>query len=168
MGVRVAWIEVDRAGDVPLGPSAWPAFRQRARRGSGTTRTVVAPAPRPLPASTGLRRDRLTVAEHADTVLLTGPAAALLLAGDHLTECGDLVAVDPGIHRFGGPVLLDEFHGPDGELHPGQRRDSTWKCGILAEDELFHRARWQRDAREHPRARPHKRQLPRRRTPTGR
>jgi hypothetical protein len=131
--------------DVPLPPSAWPATRARMRRGPhpGALHTMLAPAPRPLPQPQPRRRpDRLTVAEHADTVLLSGAAAALHVAGDELTACGNLVAIDPDIHRFGGPVPLSQFRGHDPRLHAGQRRDTTWECDILAEDTIFHRTRW--------------------------
>jgi hypothetical protein len=136
----LADLVVVRAG-VPLRPSAWPRVRERVRA-SGALRTMRSPAPRPVPELQGCRRpDGLVVAEHAGTVFMSGAAADLLVAGDGLTDCGDLVADDPDIHRFGGPVTFGQFRGPDPRLVPGRRRDTTWECDVLAEDQFFHRVR---------------------------
>ncbi|WP_238010480.1 hypothetical protein KZZ52_25025 [Dactylosporangium sp. AC04546] len=124
-------------GDVPLRRSAWPAVRSRLRH--GRARTVDTPAPRDEARPDDWRRDRraLGVTEFADTVFLAGTAEALLEAGDELTRCGNQVAVNPDIHRSGGPALLSQFDGPD--RHAGPRRDEGWECMVLAEDELFKR-----------------------------
>jgi hypothetical protein len=90
-------------------------------------------------------RLQLQAAEHADTVLLSGSAAALHHAGDELTWCGELVAGNADIHRFGGPTALSQFNGPD--RRAGGRRDASWHFMVLAEDQIFHRARWLRDPR---------------------
>lgn len=118
--------------ETALRPSAWPGLRAQLRHDSLTT--MRAPAARPESGESPLR-----VAEHAGTLFLFGSAAALHHAGDELTRCGDQVAVNPDIHRYGGPALLSQFAGPD--RHPG-RRDGSWHFMILAEDEIFHRARW--------------------------
>lgn len=125
--------------DVPLRRSAWPAVRARLRR--GRPRTVDTPAPREERRPDDWRRDRLDlgVTEFAETVFLAGTAEALLEAGDEVTRCGNEVAVHRDIHRFGGPALLSQFVGPD--RHAGPRRDEAWECMVLAEDELFRRAR---------------------------
>ncbi|WP_344618558.1 hypothetical protein [Dactylosporangium salmoneum] len=125
--------------DIPLRPSAWPAIRARLRHGPGhgALTTMVTPAPR-RPADHRDRpwaREWLSVAEHAHTVVLSGSARALHEAGDELTLCGNEVAVNRDIRRYGGPALLSQFNGPD--RHSG-RRDASWECMVLAEDPIFH------------------------------
>jgi hypothetical protein len=85
-------------------------------------------------------RQRLSVAEHGETMVLSGWPEALYYAGDELTRCGNEVAVDGEIHRYGGPALLGQFNGPG---YRAGRRDATWECMVLAVDEIFHRNRWQ-------------------------
>lgn len=141
--------------ETPLRPSAWPGIRERMRHGPGpgTPSTMLAPAPRPM-TSAGTRdsarngtrdrtrdgrRWRLSVAEHAHTLFMSGTAGALFDAGDELTWCGEAVASNRDIRRHGGPVLLGQLDGPDRQLG---RHTTTWECMILAEDPIFHRARW--------------------------
>jgi hypothetical protein len=120
--------------DVPLRPSAWPSVRGRLRR--GVPHTALAPAPRELHA-TGCRvPDRLTVAEHAGTVLLTGAAADLLRAGDDLTACADFSVVNPAVRPAAGPVVMSQFRGPDVGHRSDLRRDTSWECDILVEDDV--------------------------------
>jgi hypothetical protein len=129
--------------DVGLRPSAWPGIRAGLRRGPhpGSPATVVAPAPRPRSGgqSWEWRLRHLEVAEYAETVLLTGGSRDLFEAGDELTRCGDRVAVDSEIRRHGGPAMLGQFAGSE---RSAGRRGTGWECMILAEDEIFHRARW--------------------------
>lgn len=128
--------------DVPLPPSAWPGIRDRLRRATGTPATMHTPAPRPQSSEErSWKKSTLSAAEHAATVFLSGPARVLLEAGDEITWCGEQVAGDPDIHRFGGPVAMSQFKGADGD--PG-RRDGTWECMVLAHGQIFHRARWER------------------------
>jgi hypothetical protein len=119
--------------DVPLRPAAWPGVRRRLRADTGTPQVMDAPAPRehPAPEGCGPRPDGLTVAEHADTVVMSGPAADLLRAGDELTACGRLATADPGVRDEPGPTALSQFRGPDLRMRPGQRRDTTWECDIV-------------------------------------
>lgn len=131
--------------EASLRPSAWPALRARLRHGpkAGVLTTMRAPAPRspderqPLPDWEWERR-RLRATEHADTLLLSGSAAALHDAGDELTWCGEQVAGNADIHRFGGPVAFSQFNGPD---RRAGRRDGSWHFMVLAEDSIFHRSR---------------------------
>jgi hypothetical protein len=136
-----------------LRPSAWRALRARLRRGpqAGVLTTMVAPAARPLPDVGEPTKDwewglyQLQASEHANTVLLSGSAQALHNAGDELTWCGNQVAINSDIHRFGGPALLSQFNGPDRrDGYRVGRRDGTWHFMVLAEDQIFHRARWAR------------------------
>jgi hypothetical protein len=128
--------------DVPLRPSAWPAIRAKLRRGAGVPATMVAPAPRPPAGQTRIPAlQALFVAEHANTLVMSGASTALHEAGDELTWCGNEVAINKDIHQYGGPTLLSQFNGPD---RRPSRRDGTWECMILAEDHIFHRARWLR------------------------
>ncbi|GGM54924.1 hypothetical protein ACFFX1_19460 [Dactylosporangium sucinum] len=138
---RLADLVVVRT-DVPLRRSAWPDVRARLRR--GRSRTMDTPAPREERRPDDWRRDgrALGVTEHAETVFLAGTAEALLEAGDELTWCGNQVAVNRDIHRWGGPALLSQFVGPD--RHTGPRRDTSWQCMVLAEDELFKLGRQRR------------------------
>jgi hypothetical protein len=138
IGQRLADLVVVRT-EASLRPSAWPALRARLRRGPNATvpATMRAPAARPRPES-GPPASPLRATEHADTLLLSGSARTLLDAGDEFTWCGDQVAINTDIHRFGGPALLSQFNGPD--RRPG-RRDGSWHFMVLAEDRLFHRHR---------------------------
>jgi hypothetical protein len=129
--------------DVPLRPSTWPAIRARLRRGPhrGVLSTMLTPAPRfPLRVPDwDWKRHQLSVSEYAETLVLSGSSQALHNAGDELTWCGNEVAVNSDIRRYGGPALLSQFNGPADR--PG-RRDASWECMILAEDQIFHRNRW--------------------------
>ena len=78
---------------------------------------------------------QLSIAEHAETLIVTGTARALHDAGDELTWCGDQVAVNGDIHRFGGPALLSQFQGR--RLRPGRRRDESWELMVLADGRHF-------------------------------
>jgi hypothetical protein len=78
-------------------------------------------------------RQRLSVAEHGDTMVLSGWSEALYYAGDELTGCGNEVAVNREIRRYGGPALLGQFNGPG---YRAGRRDASWECMVLAMDEL--------------------------------
>jgi hypothetical protein len=126
--------------DVPLRPSAWPAIRARLRRGAreAVPATMLTPAPRRSSRNQDRdwKRHHLSVAEHADTLVLSGSSRALHDAGDELTWCGNEVAVNSDIRRYGGPALLSQFTGP--RRRPG-RRDASWECMVLAEDHIFHR-----------------------------
>jgi hypothetical protein len=135
--------------EAALRPSAWPAHRVRLRHGpkAEARTTMLAPAPRLLAQPEDRRpvpdwelvRYRLRLSEHADTLFLSGSAQALHDAGDELTWCGDQVAVNANIHRFGGPTMLSQFNGPD---RRAGRRDASWEMMVLAEDQIFHRSRW--------------------------
>ncbi|MFC7548962.1 hypothetical protein [Plantactinospora sp. GCM10030261] len=126
--------------DIPLRASDWPAIRARIRRGprAGTPATTRAPAPRERRISDlpdwDWKQLQLSVVEHAETLVLTGTSRALFDAGDELTWCGNEVAVNSDIRRFGGPALLSQFNGP--QPRPG-RRDNSWECMVLAEDRPF-------------------------------
>lgn len=122
--------------DVQLRPSAWPRLRDRLRR-NGNPLTLRAPAPRPIQVRADWERDELNAAEHAATVFLTGSPQCLLDAGDELTRCADEVATSADVHRFGGPAAFSQFNGPDPD--PGERRDGSWECMVLAEDQHFRR-----------------------------
>ncbi|MEU7614341.1 hypothetical protein [Micromonospora sp. NPDC049204] len=128
--------------DVPLRPSAWPTIRATLRRGPGAPATMSAPAPRPPAGPTyNPALQALFVAEHAHTLVMSGTSTALHEAGDELTWCGNEVATNEGIHRYGGPTGLSQFNGPD---RRSGRRDGSWECMVLAEDPIFHRSRWLR------------------------
>ncbi|WP_203827781.1 hypothetical protein [Actinoplanes palleronii] len=132
--------------DTALRPSAWPILRASVRRGLkvGALATVRTPAPRPRPEerqpASEWERERhpLRATEHADTLLLSGSARALHEVGDELTWCGEQVALNSEIHRFGGPALLSQVNGP---ARRAGRRDASWHFMVLAEDHLFHRDR---------------------------
>jgi hypothetical protein len=123
--------------DTNLRPAHWPAIRARLRRSAPTT--IAAPAPRGSEPDLGhrWRRRQLSAAEHAETVMLSGWPEALFAAGDELTWCGNEVAGNRDIRRYGGPALLGQFNGPGDR---SRRRDESWECMILAEDPLFRRA----------------------------
>jgi hypothetical protein len=80
-------------------------------------------ASHPTPQPWDAPRDSLSVAEHADTLVMSGNARALHEAGDELTSCGNEVAGNDEIHRYGGPALLSQFNGPD-------RRPAGWHLGM--------------------------------------
>jgi len=122
--------------EASLRPSAWPALRARLRRSVPATMRAPAARPRPDTPQRHWEHLHLRAAEHADTLLLSGTARALLDAGDELTWCGDQVAVNSEIHRFGGPAGLSQFNGPD---RRAGRRDGSWHFMVLAEDPLFRR-----------------------------
>ncbi len=126
--------------DVHLRPSAWHSVRARLGGGAGRLSAVLTPAPRPSVHNQDWdwQRQLLSVAEHGDTMLLSGRPEALFHAGDELTRCGNEVAVNRDIRRYGGPALLGQFNGPG---HRTGRRDASWECMILAVDEYFHRNR---------------------------
>jgi hypothetical protein len=117
-------------------PSAWPSLRTRVRRGLLTTMRTPPPRPPTSPPEWEWKSRQLRAEEHADTLLLSGSPQALHDAGDELTRCGDQVAVNTDIHRFGGPAFLSQFNGP--ERRPG-RRDASWHFMVLAEDHIFQR-----------------------------
>jgi hypothetical protein len=167
--------------DVPLRASAWPAIRARLHHGAhpGRAATMHAPAPRePDPEQPwDWPRHRLSVAEYAGTVIFSATSRGLHEAGDELTWCGNAVAVNIDIHRFGGPAALSQFAG--GVWHTGRPEDD-WECDILAEDPLFRQNRWiyqpgdgwvtvksVRPADRPPRTRPPRRRQARRRSSLG-
>ncbi|MGI5243326.1 hypothetical protein [Dactylosporangium sp. CA-139066] len=128
--------------DVHLRPSIWPSVRARLGCGAGRGRlsTMLTPAARPPVDNRNWdwMRQRLSVAEHGDTMVLSGWPEALYYAGDELTRCGNEVAVNREIRRYGGLALLGQFNGPG---RRAGRRDASWGCMVLAVDEIFHRNR---------------------------
>jgi hypothetical protein len=129
--------------EVPLRPADWPSIRARLQRGPhpGAPATMLAAAPRPPRTDEpwDWLRHELSVAEHAGTVFLSATARGLHETGDRITACGDDVAVNTDIHRFGGPVHLDGFRGP--VWRTGRRRDD-WEWNILGEDDRFRQDGW--------------------------
>lgn len=147
------WIRENGAADLVivrsdalLRPSDWPEIRARLRHGPrpGVPHKMLAPAPRPLTAEMlgDWTRPQLSVAEYAETVFVRASPRDLHEAGDLLTMCGDDVAVNKDIHRFGGPALLSVLKG---RIRRTGRQEDQWECDILAEDPRFqHKERLRR------------------------
>lgn len=119
--------------DAGLRVSDWPRLRARTHHGPrpGVRRTVLAPAPRPRAAWTAAGQrfadahpDRRL--EHAGTLFVVAHRSRLFQLGDELTACGEEVATDRDVHRYGESLLTDVLDG----------------LGLIAVEPIFHRRRW--------------------------
>ncbi|BAJ26846.1 hypothetical protein KSE_10110 [Kitasatospora setae KM-6054] len=125
--------------DTGLRPSDWPALRRAARHAAAPL-TVTAPAPRPADRPDAVRRlaDRhpARFAEHAGTSFVLARPELLFWMGDSLTEAGESVATDPGVHRRGESYRDDWV----GFFDPDRTDDPMHALCVVAADPLFHRS----------------------------
>lgn len=131
--------------DLALRSADWPDVRRRLRNGRPTT--VRPPTPRPVDRDVLPRpRSGLMLAEHAQTLQVSGPAELLLAAGDLITDAGDQLAGDREIHRRGWSWLssLDHLVRGEGDL----------EFEVVGADPIFHKSRWQRIRNARAAARP--------------
>jgi hypothetical protein len=135
----------DSAG---LRPSQWTQIRRRL--GQGTPRSMRAPAPRPDGSGGGgggsgyppVAPLRLT--EHAEALIVTGPAATLFQAGDRLTDAGHYVATSPRVHKYGEDLLTTLTNMiADTERGSGNPRERRFEWDVYVHEPIFHKARWQ-------------------------
>jgi hypothetical protein len=126
--------------DVGLRPSAWPAVRRALRRSTARPARFGTP-----PARVGevwhawewTGPHRITLAEHACTLVVSGTGRSLHRLGDVVTEAGELVAVERDVHRHGHAHLTGVrgvFTEPDVSLD------------VYGRDPIFHQRRWARAA----------------------
>ncbi|MER5261334.1 hypothetical protein ABTZ99_04515 [Actinosynnema sp. NPDC002837] len=126
--------------DVGLRPSGWPEVRRALRRATARPARFTTP-----PARTDEEwRDRewtgshrITLAEHAATLVVSSTSRSLLRLGDLFTEAGELVAADREVHRHGHAHLTGlrrVFAEPDVALD------------VYGRDPIFHKSRWARAA----------------------
>jgi hypothetical protein len=122
--------------DVGLRPSGWPGVRRALRRSTARPGRFTTP-----PARTDevwrewewTGSHRITLAEHASTLVVSSTGRSLHRLGDLFTEAGELVAADREIHRHGHAHLTGlrtVFTEPDVALD------------VYGRDPIFHKSRW--------------------------
>ncbi len=121
--------------DVGMRASAWSGIRRSLAGGRPVTLRPPQARPvltyEPLPPGT----DGLVLAEHGRTLLVSGPAPALLRAGDVISAVGEAIASDRHVHRRGYAHL--------GALTPLLREPGTTRRGlellVMGADPRFHK-----------------------------
>ncbi|WP_370941854.1 hypothetical protein AB5J62_22360 [Amycolatopsis sp. cg5] len=123
--------------DIGLRPSAWPELRAGFRRRASEARPLTLRTPEPR-APHYIQDDRISLTEHAGTLMISGPASALHQVGDVMTEAGELIASNRDIHQWGHAILssLTWILRGDGGAPQGTEFD------IYGLDPIFHKARW--------------------------
>ncbi|MGW0522651.1 hypothetical protein [Crossiella sp. NPDC003009] len=129
--------------DAGLRASAWPGLRASARRRAGTARRHTADTPAPRPPVDLWSREwtpprRLTLAEHAETLVVTAASWSLHQVGDQLTVAGEAIATNKDVHRL-GQALLATFTPV---LHGGGGAADKLELDVYAREPIFHKARW--------------------------